>query len=272
MLMLFLIPVFGQLPDVLVLSPRVGTEIDAVENAHYDLFPKIPNFMRAHFYRLDGDSVRLVIRYWDARQVTRQIRDYSLFEFYQLGQSLDRQPELTHARRRELMQRFQPLYTNEFIREIPRNSCCIVKRTDQPNLLGNFYKSDENYLYLFQGNTLLTIPVAGIERIRYWDCRQYFNVLYWGVMGCTSALGFTSGIVMNQLLGIKAPQTGLVPLVGMSVGSILGYYIADEAVRILHPKETLEFRKSKLKRLDTMGRFTYNVKKFVRRLWPTQKE
>ncbi len=49
---------------VLVLSTKVGSDIDSLENVYYGIFPQVRNFHKAWFLYQDSTKVRCEIEYW----------------------------------------------------------------------------------------------------------------------------------------------------------------------------------------------------------------
>ncbi|MDO9548022.1 MAG: hypothetical protein Q7J65_03535, partial [Candidatus Marinimicrobia bacterium] len=108
-----------------------------------------------------------------------------------------------------------------------------------------------------------------IRTLKYWDAEKDADVLKWLTLGNFAAIGMAGGQLINFAFKIPANQTGFYPFSGAIIGALCGYQVVPVIVEKLRPKTVIEFRKNKIKRLDSVGRLTYTFKKLKGRIWRT---
>lgn len=252
--------------EVLVLHENVGAEIDIIEKVHYRLFPDVDNFINAQFYLLPNDSVMANIQCWNANGIYYRKHYYSQYEFYLLGQEVG-QKELPDRDKIEFLQRkYKPLFAEEHLNNMPKNSYCLIILNNKEEYQGVFQKVERQYIRILDDDQLYDISIQSIRTLKYWNAGKDAEALQWLTLAGFAAVGFSGGQIVNFVFGIPANQTGFYPFSGAIVGGVLGYRFVPTIVEILRPKTVIEFRKSKIKRLDSIGRITYTFTKLKGRL------
>jgi len=256
--------------EVIVMSDWIGAEIDPIENEYYGVFPDVKNFISAQFYVLPNDSVMAVIQYWEKEAIQIQKIYYSQFQVYLMGQRIAHIPPPSAEQLEKLKSKYQPLFAEKYLAEIPINSYCIIKLKDKTVKRGYFYQSSRDFIRLsLAENQFSDIAVGELLRLKYYDSQEEQEFLFWSTIVSLSAIGLTGGIAANYLF---KPATDtwmyslmyplMYPSLGFMVGVGVGYKLAPMVVDWLRPKTIIEFRKSKIKRLDFIGRLTYTFKKW----------
>lgn len=258
--------------EVVVVHENVGSEIDIVEKTHYHLFPEVKNFINAQFYQLPDDSILAVVQYWDNQGIKIREFLYSQYEVYLLGRKIGEKQPPDKDKLEYLQRKYQPLFAEQHLSEVPVNSYCIIKMNNKKEYRGYFYKSDRKNIRLLLGNQFYDISIKSIDKMKYWNRQEEADILYWMTMLGTVSAGLGAGQLVNMLIPIPVNQTGIYYFSGAVIGTIIGYYIAPSIVDWLRPKTIIEFRKSKIKRLDSIGRLTYTFKKMKGKLWRTHEE
>lgn len=255
---------------MLVLHEAVGTEIDIIEKNHYRLFPDIHNFISAQFYRLPNDSVVARIQSWNADGPIYYERRYRHYEFYLLGQSIGNQPPPDRAKIEFLQRKYQPLFAEEHLQQLPTNSYCLIITKEKIEYQGVFQKLSGQNIRILDNDRLFDIPIQSINTLKYWDAGQEIEILKWITMAGFAATGLMAGQLVAAVLNIPAHQTGLYLFSGTITGIVTGYRMVPFMVEKLRPKTVIEFRKSKIKRLDSIGRITYTFKKLKGKICRTR--
>ncbi|RKY59676.1 MAG: hypothetical protein DRP96_06705 [Candidatus Neomarinimicrobiota bacterium] len=258
--------------EVLVLSDNVGAEIDVIEKVHYRLFTDINNFKSAQFYLLPNDSVMAYIESWDADGPVYYQRYYSLYEFYLLGEEISKKDSPDQAEIEFIQHKYKPLFAEDLLRQLNRNHYCLIILNNKQVYQGLFLKYYDRMIRILDNDQFYDIAIRSIRTLKYWDNTKQMRILQWITIGSGVAIGFGAGQVINFVFNIPAKQTGILPFAGMIAGGVLGYEAAPFVVEKLRPKTVIEFRKSKIKRLDSIGRLTYTFKKLKGKIWRTRAE
>ena len=256
--------------EIIVMSDRIGAEIDPIENEYYEVFPDVKNFMSAQFYVLPNDSVMGVIQYWEKEAIQIQKIYFSQFQVYLIGQRIARITPPSAEQLEKLKNKYQPLFADKCLAEVPINSYCIIKLKNKTIKRGYFQQSNRDFIRLsLAENQFSDIAVGELLRLKYYDSQEEQEFLFWSTIVSLSAIGLTGGIAANYLF---KPATDtwmyslmyplMYPSLGFMVGVGVGYKLAPMVVDWLRPKTIIEFRKSKIKRLDFIGRLTYTFKKW----------
>ena len=98
----YLVGVLAAQTEIMILSQKVGTEIDVHENRFYRIFPKEKGFINAQIIRIDRENFRVLI-FKKVRGKERLIKRYiSLDDYDKLQLHVDTQPEFTEKAKIEM--------------------------------------------------------------------------------------------------------------------------------------------------------------------------
>ena len=116
----YLVGVLVAQTEVMILSQKVGTEIDVHENRFYRIFPKEKGFINAQIIRIDKENFRVVILK-KIRGKEKIVKRYiSLDDYDKLQLHVDTQPELTEKAKIEMYEGMDFLRAEKIINEIPK--------------------------------------------------------------------------------------------------------------------------------------------------------
>lgn len=255
--------------EVLVLHDNVGAEVDIIEKVHYKLFPNVDNFINAQYFLMPNDSVMAFIQTWNAMGSAYQKVSFSQYEFYLMGQEVGQMEPADRAKIEYLQRKYQPLFAEEHISRLPRNSYCLIILNNNKEYQGVFQKVDQQKIRILDNDQLYDIPIRSIRTLKYWDIDKDAKVLQWLTLGSFSAIGLAGGQLVSFAFSIPANQTGIYTFSGTIIGALAGYRFVPAIIEKLRPKTVIEFRKSKIKRLDSVGLITYTFKKLKGKIWRT---
>ena len=251
-----------------MLNENVGAEIDVIEKTHYGLFPKISNFVNAQYYLMPNDSVMAYIQSWDNNGQRIYYREYySRYEFYLMGRKIGEQEPPDRAKIEFLQRKYQPLFAEEHLNKLPCDVYCLVIMNDKTIYQGRFQKVENRALRILDDTRLYDIDIRSIQTLKYWDPGKDAKILEWTTIGIFSCFGIAGGQLVNIVFGVPANQAGFYLFSGTILGGLAGYRYAPIIVEKLRPKTVIEFRKSRIKRLDSIGRITYTFKKMKGKVW-----
>ena len=120
--------------EILVVHKYVGSLIDLEEKIHFGLFPDVPNFVDAQFFKVDHDKIEARIQYRSVNGVETEIRNYKPYEVYLLAREIGSQLLLDNIERKDIQKKYQPLFADRFLYEVPENSICFIKIKDDPDI------------------------------------------------------------------------------------------------------------------------------------------
>jgi hypothetical protein len=247
--------------DILVLHDNVGTEIDIIEKEHYGLFPDVQNFAEAQFFQLADGSVIARIKCWnDTGMQTKEIR-YTEYEFYRLGQQIGRMAKPDNAKIEYLKHKYQPLFAEENVRQIPENARCEIYLYTKKTYHGYFFRLEDQKIQIQYQERFLDIPMNSVKKIRYWLERRELRFVRPLSIAGFSAAGLIGGQVAYSVLSAPVAYLWFYHSTGVIAGGTVGYKIAPLIAEKMQPKMVIEFRKNKIKRLDFIGGLTYTFKK-----------
>lgn len=253
--------------EVIVVHPNVGATIDLEEKIHYHLFPDIYNFKDAQFYLTAPDTIVAKIRLWSGSEVEERYIYYTQYQVYLLASGIASQPLLDDKERVSIHKRFQPLYTDKFLADIKENTYCRLKLKDKRKFDAVYYRTKNDSVMFWLDKQLIPIKKENIMRLKYWDNYEQKNWIKWGCLGAMAlvsygTVGFTAGI-----LNFTGPNIILLQYLAASVGSIIGYKISPTINDYLLTATVIEFRTSRIKRLDIIERTFYNGRKLKDKIW-----
>ena len=81
---------------VLVLSRKIGTELDSLENIYFKVVPKITELQKAVFFLEDSSRMRCEMSYWREKQLRRRILYLSEKDFREKKTEIDLMPPMPH--------------------------------------------------------------------------------------------------------------------------------------------------------------------------------
>ena len=258
--------------EVLVLHENVGAEIDIIEKVHYRLFPDVANFVNAQFYLISNDTVMAYIQSWNSEGRIYQKEFSSHYDFYLLGQEIGKMEKPDRVKIEFLKRKYKPLFAEEHISQLPRNAYCLIILNNKDEYQGVFQKVDRQNIRILDDDQLYDIHIQSIRTLKYWDAGSDAEILQWLTLASFASIGLAGGQLINSLFNIAANQTGYYTFSGAIIGGLSGYRIVPVIVERLRPKTVIEFRRSKIKRLDSIGRLTYTFKKLKGKIWRTHAE
>jgi hypothetical protein len=266
-LLLAAIPQTTASQEILVLHPHVGATIDLEEKIHYKLFTEIYNFADAQFYQTKPDTIVAKIRLWSSAGPEYRSFSLSPYEFYILAAGIDSKPLLTEKERQSIHKRFQPLYTDKYLSEIRENTYCRLKLKDKRTFDAVYYRFKGDSVYFWIDRQVIPIDKNNLVRLKYWDKYEQKNWVKWACMGGVALGAFYGSGLLAKWIDLSTENRILTQYSAASVGSIAGYLISPVVNDYLLSATIIEFRTSRIKRLDTIEKTSYTLGKIKDKIW-----
>lgn len=91
-----------------------------------------------------------------------------------LAREIGSQLLLDNIERKDIQKKYQPLFADRFLYEVPENSICFIKIKDDSDIEGLFYKAEKNNIQLWKNQRLISIPINSVIKMKYW--KEYKTV------------------------------------------------------------------------------------------------
>ncbi len=260
----YLVGVLAAQTEVMILSQKVGTEIDMHENRFYRIFPKEKGFINAQIIRINKENFRVVINK-KIRGKERLVKRFiSLDDYEKLQLHVDAQPELTEKTKNEMYEGMDFLRAEKIINEIPKPQYVILKHSGQKKwggrLKGSLFYVDENMLHIQTPTTIEKVHLSDLDQLSYRPEIGEYEYLRPYLYGITGLTGFALAQVYNSQRATLYNEYGIprndlnryTQLFGIVIGLIFSSELFDAVSTLLTPSETIilseaEYEKKNIK-------------------------
>ncbi len=229
-------------PEIIVLSVKVGSSIDAAENSLMHLFPDIKNFESAQFYKESQNRYMAKIVYVDKNRRKMKKRRYSWRQFQSLKYKAGSHPFISDEARLKELDLLGYLQEHNVMDDIPLSTFCIIKHRNGKLFRGTFLNYNNKTVEFQSPLKKLEFPIEQLESISYKPF--YDDGLIWKKLlafGIGTCLGITFAEFWNTQ---KSPVTDMVwnnRFLGLGVGLILGKEIFEPVSVLTSPKKVISF-------------------------------
>jgi len=256
----YLIGVLAAQTEVMILSQKVGTEIDMHENRFYRIFPKEKGFINAQIIRIDKENFRVVI-IKKIRGKERYVKRFiSLDDYDKLQLHVDAQPELTEKAKIEMYEGMDFLRAEKIVNEIPKPQYVVLKHSGQKKLKGSLFFVDENMLHIQTPTTIEKVHLSDLDQLSYRPVIGEYEYLRPYLYGITGLSGFALAQIYNSQRATLYNEYGIprndinryTQLFGIVIGLIFSSELFDAVSTLLTPSETIilseaEYEKKNIK-------------------------
>ena len=256
----YLVSALAAQTEVMILSQKVGTEIDMHENRFYRIFPKEKGFINAQIIRINKENFRVVI-IKNIRGKERLVKRFiSLDDYEKLQLHVDAQPELTEKAKIEMYEGMDFLRAEKIINEIPKPQYVILKHSGQKKLKGSLFFVDENMLHIQTPTTIEKVHLSDLDQLSYRPEIGEYEYLRPYLYGITALTGLALAQIYNSQRATLYNEYGIprndlnryTQLFGIVIGLIFSSELFDAVSTLLTPSETIilseaEYEKKNIK-------------------------
>ena len=256
----YLVGILAAQTEIMILSQKVGTEIDMHENRFYRIFPKEKGFINAQIIRIDNENYRVVI-IKNIRGKEKVVKRFiPLNDYEKLQLHVDAQPELTEKAKIEMYEGMDFLRAEKIINEIPKPQYVILKHSGQKKLKGSLFFIDENMLHIQTPTTIEKVHLSDLDQLSYRPVLGEYEYLRPYLYGITGLTGFALAQVYNSQRATLYNEYGIprndlnryTQLFGIVIGLIFSSELFDAVSTLLTPSETIilseaEYEKKNIK-------------------------
>ncbi len=183
--------------SVVVLSSKVGQEINYIENAYYNIFPEIPRVWSAQIVLLSSHRYGVKILYLDpeTQHLKKAVRTWTPEEF----DAMKRQVDLTPYPTREDIQKISGTYILleqiEHFQKVPPGAPVKIFNSNGKTIKGILEKHAENGMVLNHESGTRIVPYYEINKGYWFENRTWNHSLdkyfYGTVLGAGAIAGYT---------------------------------------------------------------------------------
>jgi small nuclear ribonucleoprotein (snRNP)-like protein len=163
---------WAQNGEIIPLSQKVGTVLDAEENLFYQVYD-IDGFESAQFYEISLRTVVAKITFVEYSQQKISKRKYSMMEFLRMKEAVDVQPWITEEDRKLVKENLTYLETNNILNSIRENQYVVIKHRSGRKIRGTLINYDDKELIIQTAISVEKIPIWDMESISY---RESFKI------------------------------------------------------------------------------------------------
>ncbi len=224
--------------EIVPLSDRVGTLIDAEENQYYGIFPEITGFESAQFYEVDSKHyvARIVVVEYSRRKLIRN--KYNFREYFEMQNKVDSQPVLSDEKRKNIGVNLVCLHTAKILREIPVGTKLSLRQRSGKRISGKLISYEEDTVDIQTMWRLIKIPITKLEEISYRETVIERPSWMPTVFGFTTVAGFSIAEVWNRQQIPRAEMRWF----NRIAGAVAGSFIAPSLYKVVNvttsPKTT----------------------------------
>ncbi|MEE9167139.1 MAG: hypothetical protein V3U24_06740 [Candidatus Neomarinimicrobiota bacterium] len=157
----------AQEDQIIMLSTKVGTTLDAEEKEILGLFPRVDGFQSAQFFEIDENKYLAKIIYLDQTRPRVLKRYYSWRQFQRLRYVAGSHPEITDEMRAEHRYKLSYLSVDDMLEQIPRSTYCSILHTSGRRIRGSFVGYQNRIVQVQSPTKRIQFPVREIESISY---------------------------------------------------------------------------------------------------------
>ena len=255
--------IFSQV-EVVILSEKVGSEIDIHENRFYRIFPDVENYLNAQISKLklppEGYlssnekkyKIKITIKSPNGKKNTIK-RIISQKEFNEMRNRINEQEAFTEKRKIEMYEGMDYLRSEKIVSSIPKPQFVKLKHSNKRGVLkGTLTIFENNFLHIQTPTTIEKISLSDLDFLSYRDTIKIYPKLKFYTYGITSFVGLLSARRFNdqrELLYNKnnIPRKDIfayTQIMGIVIGLIFSSEVFDAMSTLLTPTKSIILSKS----------------------------
>lgn len=237
--------------DIVVLSIKVGSTIDAAENALMELFPDVQGFESAQFYKLSENRYLAKIVYVDGTRRKLKKRRYSWKQFQGLKYRAGSHPAITEEQREQQLDYLTYLRTHNIMEDIPPSTFCTIKHESGQRFTGTFVKYEDREITFQSLTKRLKFPIKELVSITY---RPFVDdgKLWkkWAAFGIGALIGTSVAEIWNIQKSQRIDIIWYNRFLGMGLGFLLGSEMFEAVSAITSPVKVIALTSEELAKIN----------------------
>lgn len=236
----------GQTGEIITLSGKVGSSIDAEENIYYGIFPHIQGFESAQIFELAPDryQARIIVRSGGGAKVVSRYMDFD--DYFELKQSIQAKPVITQEIRDELFVEVEEIAARDKLESIPTGQFVRLRLVSGKKISGVLLPFNSGLLNIQTPVKVLEIPYRDIDEISYQE--KILEHTYWRKWMFT--LGAAIGLGLTEMWNSQADrEPDLIwhyRFMGISFGMLGGQELYEAFNILTSPRVKFKFSENEI--------------------------
>lgn len=250
----YILPLFlstyllAQNGEIIPLSQKVGTVLDAEENLFYNVY-NIDGFESAQFYEISLRAVIARITFVEYSQQKISKRKYSMMEFLRMKEAVDVQPWITDEDRRMVKENLTYLETNNILTGITENQFVIIKHRSGRKLKGTLINYDNKELTIQTAISIEKIPIWDMESISYRESVNIKSDWKYPLFAISALAGLALAEGWNEQTRPAIDNVWYNRFLGVVAGMLAGIEVFETANILTSPKTYFALTPEEMNRL-----------------------
>ena len=233
--------------DVIILSQKVGTQIDQHENRFYRIFPSDTDLTDAQIIRISEEKYMVsIVKFIDGKR--KEIELYiGKDEFLSLKKHVDSQPIFTEEAKIAMYEGMDFLRVEKVLNEIPKPQYVILDHSNNKKLKGTLIKVVDKTIFVQTANMIETVYLEDLDRLSYRPEIRVFSSLKFYSYAATGLFGYLMADIYNNQRPTTYNEYGVArkdvdayrKIFGTIIGLIFSSEVSDAISTLLTPKETI---------------------------------
>ena len=224
--------------EVVILSPKVGTEIDIHENRFYRIFPRMKGFVNAQIISVSDKSYR--VRFVTSKRRKKKTFDkpLSLKRFVSMQNYVNRQPGFTEEARIAMYAGMDFLRAVEIISDLHKPQFVKIFHHGRKRLTGTLLSFQDNILNVQTPVGNEKISLEYVETISYRLSTSEYLFLKPYIYAVSGIIGLSMAQLYNIQRSPRLDESWYFRFNGTMIGLIFSGELFDAITTLLTPTET----------------------------------
>lgn len=249
LILMFSGPLTGQNDEIVMLSKKVGTVLDAEEKEILGLFPHVDGFESAQFIDLGGGRYRVKIVMVDHTRSRVLTRTIGWPQFFRMKRVADAHPEITDEMRREHREKLAYLRVRQSVERIPPSTYSTIRHVSGRKIRGTFVSYDKGIISFQAPTRRIRFPLSELESISY---RPFIDDGNTVKRALSFALGAVAGLALGELWNQQSrPSTDRVwhnRFSGVILGLVSGSELFEAVTILTSPRKFIAFTQAEVRK------------------------
>ena len=237
--------------EVVILSPKVGTEIDIHENRFYRIFPRMKGFVNAQIISVSDKSYR--VRFVTSKRRKKKTFDkpLSLKRFVSMQNYVNRQPGFTEEARIAMYAGMDFLRAVEIISDLHKPQFVKIFHHGRKRLTGTLLSFQDNILNVQTPVGNEKISLEYVETISYRLSTSEYLFLKPYIYAVSGIIGLSMAQLYNIQRSPRLDESWYFRFNGTMIGLIFSGELFDAITTLLTPTETFILSQEQYEEIKT---------------------
>ncbi|MBT3496472.1 MAG: hypothetical protein HN657_00635 [Candidatus Marinimicrobia bacterium] len=234
--------------DIIILSPKVGSVIDAEENQFYEIFPKIKQFVSAQIFMNEDAHYEARIVHFKKRKRITITQSITMKSFVALQNYVNQQPLFSDENRKKKGIDVFYLRAPKILDEMEKPQYVQMQIANHPKIKGTLMAYRNDSIYVQTHIQMEKFSNTELESISYRLSRREYLSLKPIIRTVTAIIGLGLSEFMNEQ---RHPEIDLKwhnRFLGLVAGMLVSGEIYDALATLIIPTETFALRETENKK------------------------